>query len=75
MGIAVHIAARLQQAAEPNTILISKATLDAARETISTRERGSTELRGLSEHIRVFALIDAHIPSTAIGGRLFSLIV
>jgi class 3 adenylate cyclase/tetratricopeptide (TPR) repeat protein len=67
MGIAVHVAARLQQAAEPNTTFISKATLDAARETISTRERGPTELRGLSEHIRIFELIDAHLPSIAIG--------
>jgi class 3 adenylate cyclase len=67
MGIAVHVAARLQQAADPNTTFISTATLDAARETISTRERGPTELRGLSEPVHIFELVDAHLPATALG--------
>jgi adenylate cyclase len=64
LGIAVHLAARIQQAAGPDNILISAATVDAARGTIEVRQRGSTVLKGFSSCIDLFDLSGVNLSPT-----------
>lgn len=56
IGVAVHMAARLEQAAGPCEAAISKATLRAAGGSIVAEMLGERELRGISEPVPVYAL-------------------
>ena len=53
MGVAVHLAARLEQQAEPFAVAISKATLRAAAGSIVVEMLGERQLRGISEPVPV----------------------
>ena len=56
MGIAVHLAARLEQEAGPFAALISKATLRAAAGNVVVEPLGERQLRGISEPVPVYEL-------------------
>jgi class 3 adenylate cyclase/tetratricopeptide (TPR) repeat protein len=56
MGVAVHIAARIEQAAGSSGIGLTLATLQASRGMIDVESLGAREFKGLSQPIEVFAL-------------------
>src|ERR1700722_389228 len=56
MGVAVHIAARIEQAAASSGIGLTLATLQASRGMIDVESLGAREFKGLSRPIEVFAL-------------------
>lgn len=58
-GSSVYLAARLEQAAEPNTILVSDDTYRAARPWISGRSRGKMRFKGFESPCEVWELRDA----------------
>ena len=55
-GIAVHIAARIADLAAPGEVLVSSTVKDlVAGSGIQFVERGSQQLRGISDQWRLFA--------------------
>jgi len=58
-GEVVHLAARLQQEADPGTILVSAAVLRAAGPRVTAEPKGSLALRGLARPTDVFTLVAA----------------
>ena len=56
MGVAVHLAARLEQQAAPFAAVISKATLRAAAGSIVVEMLGERQLRGISDPVPIYAL-------------------
>ncbi len=56
MGVAVHIAARIEKAAASSGIGLTLATLQASRGMIDVESLGAREFKGLSQPIEVFAL-------------------
>ncbi len=57
MGAVVHLAARLEQAASPNSALISLETWHGARDAFETQGRELTGLRGLPATVQAFELL------------------
>jgi class 3 adenylate cyclase len=56
-GIAVHIGARVAKKAEPGEVLVSSTVKDlVAGSGLRFRERGSTELKGVPEEWRLYAV-------------------
>jgi class 3 adenylate cyclase/tetratricopeptide (TPR) repeat protein len=62
VGDTTHLAARLQQIAEPGAILVSEATARLVRGYVSLEPRGSVPVRGLSAPVTIHAV-------TGPGGR------
>ena len=59
-GIAVHTAARVSAAAEPSEVLITRTVRDlVAGSGISFADRGERSLKGLPEHVHLFAVQSA----------------
>lgn len=58
-GSSVYLAARLEQAAEPNTVLVSDDTYRSARPWISGRARGRMRFKGFESPCEVWELRDA----------------
>ena len=56
-GSAAHLAARMEQMAEPGEILLTSDTAAAAQRFIETESLGSRAVRGLSEPIEVLRLL------------------
>lgn len=56
MGVAVHIAARMEQAAGSSGVILTSATLQASRGMINVESLGYRTLKGLSQQIELFAL-------------------
>jgi class 3 adenylate cyclase/tetratricopeptide (TPR) repeat protein len=56
-GDAVNIAARLQQAAEPNEVLIGATTLALVRAAVAVEAVEALPLKGKSERVAVFRLV------------------
>jgi class 3 adenylate cyclase len=56
MGVAVHIAARIEQAATSSGVGLTLATLEASRGMIDVDSLGAREFKGLSRPIEVFEL-------------------
>ncbi len=56
MGVAVHMAARLEGQAAPYGVAISKATLRAAGGAVMVEAAGERQLRGISEPVPVYFL-------------------
>jgi class 3 adenylate cyclase/tetratricopeptide (TPR) repeat protein len=56
-GDAVNVAARLQQAAAPNEVLIGHATLELVRGAAEVEEVDALELKGKSEPVPAFRLL------------------
>ncbi len=56
-GLAIHTAARLEQAAQANQILLSSSTYDQVSGRISVERQGLQRLKGLAEPVEIFALL------------------
>lgn len=65
MGIAVHVAARLEQAAGEFEAMISKATFRAAGGAVRAEPIGERTLKGLSEPIPLYRLAGLHANSAS----------
>jgi class 3 adenylate cyclase/tetratricopeptide (TPR) repeat protein len=57
MGAVVHLAARLEQAAEPGSALVSLATWQGTNNVFEARRRDLTDLRGLPASVPAFELL------------------
>lgn len=57
LGATIHVAARLEGAAEPGTVLVSEATLRLVDGLFATRDLGTPALKGIDEPIRVFQIL------------------
>lgn len=66
-GDTTNLAARLQQAAQPDTIYVSLATQRATATFFHFRELGRRAFKGIAEPLEVFELIKARAPSEAVG--------
>lgn len=58
-GITVHIAARLEQQAEPRTILLAQQTADLVAGVANSESIGRIALKGIAEPLPVFRLLSA----------------
>lgn len=56
VGATAHLAARMEQLAEPGTILLTEETLRLAEGFFETRALGRTQVRGLDDPIPLFEL-------------------
>jgi class 3 adenylate cyclase/tetratricopeptide (TPR) repeat protein len=56
-GPAAHLAARIEQMAEPGDILLTGDTLAATRQSVETVSLGKRVIRGLTEPIEMFRLL------------------
>lgn len=64
LGETVHIAARMEQNAEPDSVLITAETRRLAGEHVEARALGATSIKGLAGPLQVFELLRA-FPSAA----------
>jgi class 3 adenylate cyclase/tetratricopeptide (TPR) repeat protein len=66
-GAAAHLAARMEQMAEPGDILITGDTANATRQFVEATSFGRKSVRGLSEPVEVFKLVRLrHAPASVI---------
>ena len=56
VGETVHIAAKLQQRAQPNSVLLSRETLDLVPKGLTVRPAGTLRLSATAEPVTAFAL-------------------
>jgi class 3 adenylate cyclase/tetratricopeptide (TPR) repeat protein len=56
VGDTTHLASRLQQMAEPGSVLVTEATARLVRGYVSLEPRGSVEVRGLSAPVSIHAV-------------------
>ena len=59
VGQTTHVAGRMEQAAEPGTILLSPAALRLVEGYVRVRPQGKVTVKGLAEPMEVFELIGA----------------
>jgi len=59
VGQTTHLAARMEQLADPGTVLLPSATLALAEDFIQVRPEGPTSVKGLSEPVEVYELVGA----------------
>jgi class 3 adenylate cyclase/tetratricopeptide (TPR) repeat protein len=59
VGQTTHLAARMEQLADPGTTLLTPATLQLAEGYVEVKSRGSVPIKGLSEPMEVFDLLGA----------------
>jgi class 3 adenylate cyclase/tetratricopeptide (TPR) repeat protein len=59
VGQTTHLAARMEQLAEPGTVLLPAATLDLAEGLVTVRSLGPVPIKGLAAPIEVFELTGA----------------
>jgi class 3 adenylate cyclase/tetratricopeptide (TPR) repeat protein len=74
-GDAVNVAARLEQGAPPGGILIGRATHDLVRDAIVAEATEPLALKGKSEAVQAFRLLDVHPTAPAFVRRLDSPLV
>jgi class 3 adenylate cyclase len=74
-GDAVNVAARLEQAAPPGEILIGRTTFDLARDAVVAEETDPLSLKGKTEALPAFRLIEVHPTAPAFARRLDSPLV
>jgi class 3 adenylate cyclase/tetratricopeptide (TPR) repeat protein len=60
VGQTTHLAARMEQLADPTTVLLTPATLALAEDFIQVRPLGPTPVKGLSEPVEVYELVGAN---------------
>jgi Adenylate and Guanylate cyclase catalytic domain len=56
VGLTRHLAARMEQLADPGTIFLAPATIRRAEGYVETMSRGPVPIKGLSEPVQVFEL-------------------
>jgi class 3 adenylate cyclase/tetratricopeptide (TPR) repeat protein len=59
VGQTTHLAARMEQLADPGTVLLPSATLALAEGFILVRPQGPTPVKGMTEPVEVYELIGA----------------
>jgi class 3 adenylate cyclase/tetratricopeptide (TPR) repeat protein len=59
IGQTTHLAARMEQMAEPGTILLTSHVLALARDHVRVKGLGAVAVKGFSESMEVFELIEA----------------
>src|SRR5262249_44904873 len=59
IGQTTHLAARMEQLADPGHILLAPATLQLAGDYVDVKARGPVPIKGLSESVEVFDLVGA----------------
>src|SRR5262245_18487687 len=59
VGQTTHLAARMEQLADPGTTLLTPATLQLAEGCVEVKSRGSVPIKGLLEPMEVFELLGA----------------
>ncbi|HEX9640981.1 MAG TPA: adenylate/guanylate cyclase domain-containing protein, partial [Candidatus Krumholzibacteria bacterium] len=64
VGQTTHLAGRLEQLADPGSILLSAASLKLAEGFVDVRSLGPTPVRGLSEPVEIFELTGAGVART-----------
>jgi class 3 adenylate cyclase len=57
VGLTTHVAARLEQAARPGTILMTAGTRHLAGETVRAMPRGRIAIKGLPEAVEIYELL------------------
>ena len=62
-GITAHIAARLEQQAEPGTVLLAQQTASLVTGIANVESIGKIALKGIAEPLPVFRLAQCHRPS------------
>ncbi len=60
VGQTTHLAARMEQLAEPGTTLLTSATLALAEDFVQVKSLGPMRVKGLSEPVEVYELTGAH---------------
>ncbi|QYO63434.1 adenylate/guanylate cyclase domain-containing protein [Leptolyngbya sp. 7M] len=63
IGPSVNIAARLQEAAEPNAILVSAAVADYLDDSVSITKFSPLKLKGVDETVLTFAVQSINMPT------------
>ena len=78
VGETPNIAARLQSLAQSDTLLIGSSTYALVRDQFEFQDLGSQELKGVSQSLRVYKVIDEHVAETRFeaghGARLAPLV-
>jgi class 3 adenylate cyclase/tetratricopeptide (TPR) repeat protein len=60
VGQTTHLAARMEQLADPATVLLTPATLSLAEDFVQVRPQGRTPVKGLSDALEVYELVGAN---------------
>lgn len=60
LGTEVNLASRLETAAQPGEILVSSSTFLLTQDKFSCKDKGEIRVKGFSEPIRVFTVVDSH---------------
>src|SRR5438132_772843 len=71
-GDAVNVAARLEQAAEPGSVLIGAETMRLVRDAVIAEPTAPLELKGKSEPLTAFRLVDVTAGAEGVRRRLDS---
>ena len=64
VGQSTHLAARMEQLARPNTILLTAATRRLVEGHVETRPVGAVPVKGLAQPVEVFELLQAGRPKS-----------
>jgi class 3 adenylate cyclase len=59
VGETTHLANRMEQSADPGTILLAPATFQLAEEYVEVRRRGPAEVKGLKHRVELYELLGA----------------
>jgi adenylate cyclase len=68
IGDTVNVAKRLEDAAEPDQILISASTYEAIKGKVNARALGSKQVRGRTATVQVYDLLGSDVLGSARGG-------
>ncbi len=71
IGQTTYLAARMEQLADPGTVLLAPATHKLAQDYVEVKARGPVRIKGLSEPVEIFDLVGAG----AIRSRLHAAVV
>jgi len=74
-GDTVNVAARLEQAAAPGEILIGEQTLDLVRHAVTVEPLPPLELKGKSQRVPAFRLVDVDVVTPSTGPGFFAPLV
>ena len=66
VGFTVHLAARMEQAAMPGSILITSSTLRLAEGFVQTKELGKLHVKGLSARVEAHEVTGAEVVRTSL---------